>query len=255
MSENDSSPGSTSPTMTNGLNGRRVHCTDPQQTFHVIEEAVLGLWNVVDDLSSVYPPKPDYYRVTIFGSARIRPGDVLYEDVRRLAAALANIGCDIVTGGGPGLMQAANEGEKIGDVENLTRSIGLRVELAFEQAPNPFLEKLYRHRTFFSRLHHFVRLSSAFVVVPGGIGTTLELMLIWQLLQVRHVADTPLVLVGPMWKDLVEWARSHMLGGSVSLVDPKDVGIPICVNNVDEAIAILTEHKRRWDASLASGPC
>lgn len=249
MSENDSSPTRPASPTPNELNGRRVQCTDPQKTFHVIEEAVLGLWNVVDDLSSVYPPKPDYYRVTIFGSARIHPGDLVYEDVRRLAAALSNIGCDIVTGGGPGLMQAANEGEKLGDVDNITRSIGLRVELAFEQAPNPFLEKLYRHRTFFSRLHHFVRLSSAFVVVPGGIGTTLELMLIWQLLQVRHVTETPLVLVGPMWRELVEWTKSHMLGGTTPMVSPEDLTIPVCVDSVDEAIRVLTQHKRQWDAA------
>lgn len=230
-----------------------VRSSEPENTFRVIEEAVLGLWNVVDDLSRVHPPHPDFYRVTIFGSARIRPGDPLYADVRQLAAALAALGCDIVTGGGPGVMQAANEGERLGDAANRTESIGLRVELAFEQEANPFIDKLYHHRTFFSRLHHFVRLSSAFVVVPGGIGTALELTMIWQLLQVRHMNQTPLVFVGEMWRDLVEWARRHMLAGPTPFVSPEDLTLPTCVPDVAAAADIIRDHKRHWDQELWRG--
>lgn len=222
-----------------------IPSTRPEEAFRIIEDSVFDLWNVIDDLSRIHPPKSNFYRVTIFGSARVRPGEKLYEDVRRLSAALAAIGCDIVTGGGPGLMQAANEGESIGDASNTTRSIGLRIELAFEQEANPFVEKLFRHRTFFSRLHHFVRLSSAFVVVPGGIGTSLELMLVWQLLQVRHMHETPLVLVGEMWHDLVEWTKTHMIGGPTAYINPEDANIPICVQTVDEAVEIIRAHKAR----------
>ncbi|MEI4926893.1 LOG family protein, partial [Klebsiella pneumoniae] len=92
---------------------------------------------------------------------------------------------DIVTGGGPGLMQAANEGAAQVRAPERNRSVGIRVDLPFEQEANPFVEQAYEHGTFFTRLHHFVLVSDAFVVVPGGIGTVLEMMMVWQLLQVR----------------------------------------------------------------------
>ena len=95
---------------------------DARLTYKVIESSLRELWEVVDNLSAVLPPRPTYYRVTMFGSSRIRPGDQLYEDVKRLSAELAAMGCDIVTGGGPGLMQAANEGEHEGDVLKRTYS-------------------------------------------------------------------------------------------------------------------------------------
>ena len=101
-----------------------------------------------------------------------------------MAAVLAEMGCDIVTGGGPGLMQAANEGAASCQAE----SIGIRVDLPFEQEVNSFVTQAFEHRTFFTRLHQFVLTSDAYVVAPGGIGTVLETMMIWQLLQVRHLA-------------------------------------------------------------------
>ncbi len=188
-----------------------VEMSDPEETFDVVEDALYDLWSVANELARIRPPRPKYYRVTIFGSSRMRPGDDVYQDVRSLATWLSTMGCDIVTGGGPGLMQAANEGAKLGDPENRTRSFGLPIELQKEEEPNPFVEKIYRHRTFFSRLHHFVRLSSAFIVVRGGIGTLLETAMIWQLCQVRHMRNVPLILVGEMWQDLGEWAQRHML--------------------------------------------
>ena len=86
------------------------------------------------------------------------------------------------------------------------QSIGIRVDLPFEQEVNPFVEQAFEHTTFFTRLHHFVLTSDAFIVAPGGIGTVLETMMIWQLLQTRHLHDTPLIFAGPMWRGLVEWA-------------------------------------------------
>lgn len=220
-----------------------------EETYQIIDAALVDIWKVVDDLWRVRAPKPDFYRVTIFGSSRIRRGSHLYNEVRRLASELSAMGCDIVTGGGPGLMQAANEGVRLGDPQKRTRSYGLAIELDFEQGPNPFVEKLYQHRTFFTRLHHFVLLSSAFVVVPGGIGTTLETMLIWQLLQVRHSFDTPLVLVGPMWRGLVAWAQAHMANRDMALAAPQDLKIPTCVDTIEEAVEII----RRHHASFQSG--
>ncbi len=199
-----------------------------------------NLWGVANELSRIKPAKPKNYRVTIFGSARIQPGQPLYEEARLLAEELTLLGCDIVTGGGPGLMQAANEGSQKGDPLNQSRSIGIRVELPFEQNANPFVEDLYTHKTFFTRLHQFVRLSNAFVILNGGIGTTLETLLIWQLLQVRHIEHIPLIFVGEMWKDLVSWGQKHMLQHEPPLASPKDFNIPICVDNVTQALEKLT---------------
>lgn len=219
---------------------------DSPEAYDAIEDALLDLWNVVDDLSRIRPSSSKYYRVTIFGSSRMREGDPLYDDVRRLARELAAMGCDIVTGGGPGLMQAANEGESLGDTDGNTRSYGLNIEVPHEQEANPFVDKAYRHRTFFSRLHHFVRLSNAFVVVPGGIGTTLEALMIWQLCQVRHVHDLPLVMVGDMWRDLVAWAQRHMDGGRRRLADEEDMEIPRCVDSVEAAVEIVRRDREAW---------
>jgi uncharacterized protein (TIGR00730 family) len=210
-----------------------------ESTMKVVENAVDQLWSVVNELSRIRPEKQRHFRVAIFGSARTLPGSKLYEDVKLLAARLSAMGCDIVTGGGPGLMQAANEGEKIGDPDERTRSIGIRIELPFEQGANPFVEKLYTHRTFYSRLAQFMRLSHAFVIVPGGIGTTLETMMVWQLLQVRHVTGVPLIFVGPMWKDLVVWANRHMVEVDEPLASAGDMAIPICVDDVDAACQVL----------------
>ena len=214
--------------------------------YKVMEKSLRELWGVVDDLAAVMPPRPTYYRVTVFGSSRMHAGDELYLEVRRLAQELAAMGCDIITGGGPGLMQAANEGELLGDVADRTYSIGLNVELPHEQAPNPFVEKLYHHGTFFSRLHHFVQLSSAFVVMRGGIGTTLEALMVWQLCQVGHLKRRPLIMVGSMWPDLVEWGREHWLSGDGNLADADDLEIPLCVDTVDEAVTLIRDNLEEW---------
>lgn len=229
--------------------GGRTGPVAPEEVFEVVEDSLVSLWTVVNELARIRPPKPKYYRVTVFGSSRMQPGDVLYNDVRRLAAELARMGCDIVTGGGPGLMQAANEGAQLGDSENRVRSFGLSIELATEEEPNPFVEKVYHHRTFFSRLHHFVRLSSAFVVVPGGIGTTLETMMIWQLCQVRHVPHLPLIFVGEMWKDLVVWGREHMVKADRALASSDDMYIPRCVDTVEQAVEIIRQDLERFRAA------
>src|SRR4029453_845428 len=127
------------------------------------------------------------------------------------SAALSAMDCDIVTGGGPGLMQAANEGAQEAQAAGRVQRVGVRVELPCEEEVNPFVAQVFEHETFFSRLHQFVLMSDAYVVAPGGIGTVLESMMIWQLLQVRHLHDTPLVFAGPMWRGLVDWASNVML--------------------------------------------
>jgi len=221
-----------------------VSLGDEEAVKRVVVDSILGLWDVVNELTRLKPSRRDRYRVTIFGSARARPGSFAYLETRRAAAALAEMGCDIITGGGPGLMQAANEGAAT--VGGRAESVGIRVDLPFEQDANAFVTHAFEHRTFFTRLHQFVLTSDAFVVAPGGIGTVLETMMIWQLLQVKHLEDTPLILVGRMWPGLIEWTRTAMLGTDPPLASPNDIQIPRCVANADEAIVLLREHHAVW---------
>lgn len=226
-----------------------VKLNDEDATSALVERAVTGLWEVVSELTRLRRTTRQNYRVTIFGSARLQPGSVAYEGVKQLASDLTRMGCDIMSGGGPGLMQAANEGALAVDPDALHRSVGIRVELPFEQAVNPFVGQAYEHRTFFSRLHHFMIISDAFVVVPGGIGTLLELSLAWQLLQVRKLYNTPLIVVGTMWRELVEWGRRNMLREGSELANPIDFEIPHCVKTIEETVAIIRQNRELWLAS------
>jgi len=189
--------------------------------------------------------------VTIFGSARIKRSHWVYKAVRELSAQLTKWDCDIITGGGPGLMQAANEGSHQARKRSVRgaaapRSLGIRVDLPFEQNVNAFVTEAYEHRTFFTRLHHFVLVSDAFVVVPGGIGTVLETMMIWQLLQVRKLHDTPLILAGRMYRGLVDWCRQAMLVSGSALANPEDMDIPICVDDGPAILNLLRKHHAAW---------
>ena len=178
-----------------------INLDDEDAVKEAVWSSILGLWDVVNTLTRLRPSRSKRYRVCIFGSARVKSGTFGYEETKRVARALAKIGCDIITGGGPGLMQAANEGAA--SAPERSRSYGIRVTLPFEQNVNAFVSQAFEHRTFFTRLHQFVMTSDAFIVAPGGVGTVLEMMMIWQLLQVRHVQkDTPLILVGTMWQGL-----------------------------------------------------
>ena len=222
-----------------------ISLADEPAVKKVLIDSVLGLWDVVNNLTRLKPTQTDRYRVTIFGSARAKPGTVAYDETKRVSQALAEMGCDIITGGGPGLMQAANEGVQLAGKDN-ENSMGIRVDLPFEQEVNPFVELAFEHRTFFTRLHHFVLASHAFIVAPGGIGTVLETSMIWQLLQVKHLDDTPLILVGKMWPGFVEWARTSMSEFETPLASAEDFNIPQCVATGDDAIALIREHHSRW---------
>jgi uncharacterized protein (TIGR00730 family) len=226
-----------------------VRLGDEEAVVSVLSQAVLGLWEVVNTLTRLRPTHPLRYRVSIFGSARTDADHWVYAAVRDLAAEMTRLGCDVITGGGPGLMQAANEGARLAAKDPKTSSVGIRVDLPFEQEVNPFVDQVFEHRTFFSRLHHFVLVSDAFVVVPGGIGTVLETMMIWQLLQVRKLRDTPLIMVGAMWADLLEWGRKSMLRPEGPLASPEDFAIPICCQTGAQVLDILREHHGRWKAS------
>jgi uncharacterized protein (TIGR00730 family) len=233
-----------------------ISLADEEAVKDVLVGSVLGLWEIVNNLTRLRPSKRERYRVTIFGSARAQPGSYVYDEVKRVAGALAGMDCDIITGGGPGLMQAANEGAAAANAPQRDRSVGIRIDLPFEQTVNPFVEQAFEHKTFFTRLHHFVLTSDAFVVAPGGIGTVLELTMIWQLLQVKHLHQTPLILVGKMWADLVDWATKYLVDSQPRLANPEDMAIPRCVNTADEAIALLREHHARWlkQSGSSDGP-
>jgi uncharacterized protein (TIGR00730 family) len=230
-----------------------VSLADEDAVKDLLVNTVFGLWDIVNNLTRLRPSKRERYRVTIFGSARAQPGTYVYDQVKQLSAALAAMGCDIITGGGPGLMQAANEGAAEAQAPERNRSVGIRVDLPFEQDVNPFVTQAFEHKTFFTRLHHFVLTSDAFVVAPGGIGTVLELMMVWQLLQVRHLRDTPLILVGKMWADLVEWVRKHLVTSTPPLANPEDLTIPRCVNTAGEAVALIQEHHAAWARGHSAG--
>jgi len=212
----------------------------------IIDRTIVRLWDTIEELESLNPAELHFYRVAVFGSARIQKGDPEYAAVRLLASRLTELGCDIVTGGGPGLMEAANEGAASTRGRRKTRSFGLTIAIPYEKA-NPYLDSVTAHRTFFSRLHHFVRMSQAFVIFPGGIGTALELMMVWQLLQVGFMTERPVVLVGEMWTGLLDWMRREMV--TRQLVNEPDLDLVYPVASTEDAVAIIERHKGRFDAA------
>ena len=234
--------------------GEVISLADEAAVQKLVGDAVLQLWQVVNDLTRLRPTRRDKYRVTIFGSARVPKEHWVYQAVRDLAVELTRMGAEIVTGGGPGLMEAANEGVHLANPQAKSGSMGIRVELPFEQNANAYVTEAFEHGTFFTRLHHFVLVSDAFVVVPGGIGTLLETAMIWQLLQVSKLHNTPLILAGKMYCDLVEWCGASMLREDCPLASAKDLTIPICVNDGASIIPIIREHHAAWKAARQAEP-
>jgi uncharacterized protein (TIGR00730 family) len=212
----------------------------------IIDRTIVRLWDTIEELEALNPAELHFYRVAVFGSARLKPEDPEYRDVREMASKLTELGCDIVTGGGPGLMEAANEGAAHSRGKRKTRSYGLTIAIPYEKA-NPYLDSVTAHRTFFSRLHHFVRMSQAFVLFPGGIGTALELLMVWQLLQVGFMTERPVILIGEMWRGLVDWMRRDMVPRKV--VNPEDLDLVRLTSSIEEAVRIIRAHKLKFDAA------
>jgi hypothetical protein len=222
-----------------------------------LSKKIQQLNDIVADLDSLVTEiGSDFYRVSIFGSARIKADSKEYKDVYNLAHRLAARGVDIVTGGGPGLMEAANAGAK--DGSSSSRSFGLHIELPFEADTNSHLDVKYLHRRFSSRLDEFMRISHAVIVTPGGIGTLLELFYTWQLMQVNHIAPRPVILVGEMWKGLMNWLEAGPV--KESLMDQKDFDLLIYVETIDEVLLHLEPHIQQFykqhqaEASLKDKP-
>lgn len=202
----------------------------------VLNHKIHQLNDIIADMDALLTSmETDYYRVCIFGSARIKPDSELYSQAYNLSSELSKRGVDIVTGGGPGLMEAANKAAK--DFGHKSRSIGLPIELPFESDANSHLDVKSHHRRFSSRLDEFMRISHAVIVTPGGIGTVLELFYTWQLMQVNHISPRPLILMGDMWEDLLEWMKKWPLNEKLMSASDFDQ-ISVC-RTVDEVIKLL----------------
>jgi uncharacterized protein (TIGR00730 family) len=172
--------------------------TDPWRVLRIMGEFVEG-FDALAELGKA---------VTIFGSARVRPGDPMYAAAEELAALLGTTGFAIITGGGPGIMEAANRGARaVG-----AKSVGLNVELPFEQGINQYVDIAIEFRYFFVRKTMFVKYAQAFVIFPGGFGTMDELFEALTLIQTGKVQNFPVILFGSSyWSGLVDWLRSTML--------------------------------------------
>ena len=202
--------------------------TKEKKVRKFLSKQIQQLNNIVADLDTVITDMgTEFYRVSIFGSARIKPDTKEYKGVYTLAKELAENGADIVTGGGPGLMEAANAGVKEGS-SSKSKSFGIRIDLPFEAT---------YHKRFSSRLDEFMRISHAVVVTPGGIGTLLELLYTWQLIQVNHISARPIILVGDMWNGFFDWIKSEPL--KAQLLDKADLDNIVIVKNVHEVTKLL----------------
>jgi uncharacterized protein (TIGR00730 family) len=189
----------------------------------------------------------DFFRVCIFGSARIKPDDDIYRATERIAYLLAKEGIDILTGGGPGLMEAANKGARAGQVASgsKSKSFGISVDLGDRENSNEHLDIKHHHRRFSSRLDDFIRLSHAVVVTPGGIGTLLELFFSWQLLQVGHLKERPIILLGrAFWSGLLEWMRHEQVARG--LVGSNDMRWTQVVDTPEEVAAVVSSVHQRF---------
>ena len=202
---------------------------DAWRLFKILAEFVEGF----DELASVP------LAVTFFGSARSVEGDIEYDTARELARKLASDNCSIVTGGGPGVMEAANRGAQEGN----GLSIGLNIEIPFEQQPNPYIDKLISFRYFFVRKVMFIKYSFAFVILPGGFGTMDELFEALTLIQTHKIKPFPVFMVGKdYWSGLVDWVKDHMLGeGKIS---PEDLDTLHIVDSHEDVIKGIKRIRR-----------
>jgi uncharacterized protein (TIGR00730 family) len=200
---------------------------EPWRIFRIMSEFVEGL----DELARLGPS------VSVFGSARQKPDDPYYAMAERVAQAIVRQGFNVITGAGPGLMEAANKGAKLAS----GNSIGLNIDLPMEQKPNEYVDKLISFRYFFVRKFIFVKHSTAFVVMPGGFGTMDEFFESMTLIQTNRIERFPVFLMGSdYWTGLLDWLRDVMLKhGCISEEDLKLYK----VSDDPEAVA---QEIRRW---------
>jgi uncharacterized protein (TIGR00730 family) len=214
--------------------------TDPWRVLRIMGEFIEGF----DTLASVDKG------VTIFGSARISPEDPMYKAAEEVARLLAHAGFAIITGAGPGIMEAANKGAHMGG----GRSIGCNIELPFEQGANPYVDTLVNFRYFFVRKTMFIKYSLAFIIFPGGFGTLDELFEAITLIQTGKIYQFPVILFGRhYWAGLLRWLHARPL--AERKISPGDIDLMILTDDPAEAahavIAALTPHTAEWKAQTA----
>jgi uncharacterized protein (TIGR00730 family) len=197
---------------------------DSWRMFHIIAEFVEGF----EALSDVHPS------VSIFGSSRVNSGDEVYEKAERTATLLAENGFGVITGGGPGVMEAANKGASLGG----GRSIGLNIQLPFEQEPNPYANISLSFRYFFVRKVMFVKYAVAYIIFPGGFGTMDELFESITLIQTHKIRPFPVILVGSdYWRGLLDWIRAVVL--KEEKISPEDLDIFQLLDEPEEIVKTI----------------
>ncbi|PZS09225.1 MAG: TIGR00730 family Rossman fold protein [Acidimicrobiales bacterium] len=215
-----------------------VH-TDPWRVLRIQAEFIEGF----GALAELGPG------VSVFGSARSKPDSDDYRSAQQLGAALARAGYAVITGGGPGVMEAANKGAQ----QARGVSVGLGIELPFEQGLNQWVDIGIHFRYFFARKTMFVKYSRAFCVLPGGFGTMDELFEALTLVQTHKVTQFPVILIGSSyWAGLVDWLRSTMLG--TGKISAGDVDLFTITDDVDEAVSlVLAADKRNGGKPVVTG--
>jgi uncharacterized protein (TIGR00730 family) len=203
-------------------------------TFKIMGEFVSGF----EQMGMIKPC------VSIFGSARTKPTDRYYKETVEIAEKLVKQGFGIITGGGPGLMEAANKGAQQGD----GTSVGLVIELPFEQEINRYIDKdkLINFDYFFVRKVMFIKYAQAFVVMPGGFGTLDELFEALTLIQTEKIKKFPIVLFGSdFWSGLIDWIKNTLLE-EYHNISPEDLDLIKVVDDVDEAVKYVSQfHTKR----------
>jgi hypothetical protein len=209
---------------------------DAWRALRILSEFVEG-FDTLSDLPQA---------VSVFGSARSKPDSPEWELAERLGAALAGAGYAVITGGGPGVMEAANKGA----TEAGGLSVGLGIELPFEQGLNEWVDIGIDFRYFFARKTMFVKYAQAFVVLPGGFGTMDELFEAVTLVQTKKVTRFPVVLMGTWyWQGLLDWMRSTMM--YEGKVGPEDLELMFVTDDVDAAVRHIADADRAFDAAAA----
>jgi uncharacterized protein (TIGR00730 family) len=203
---------------------------DPWRIFRIMAEFV----DSFETMSQVGPA------VTVFGSARTKPGDLYYKASVDLGRELARHHLAVITGGGPGIMEAANKGAALAK----GKSVGLNIELPFEQSGNRYANMPINFHYFFSRKVCFVKYSMGFVFMPGGFGTLDEFYEVVTLVQTHRISRFPLILFGKKyWSGLMKWMRETLEEGE--LISPGDLELLTVTDNVQEAIDIILDYQRR----------
>lgn len=201
--------------------------SDSWRLFKILAEFVDGF----ETLGDLYPA------VSIFGSARIRPGDPTYEKTVAIARKLAQNGYHIITGGGPGVMEAGNKGA----AEGGARSVGLNIELPLEQNPNPFATVRLDFQYFFVRKVMFIKYAQAYVGMPGGFGTLDEIFEALTLIQTRRIRPFPVILVGrEHWTGLLEWLRGTL--GENQFISREDLDLLTVLDDPDEVVHTIRKY-------------